>query len=67
MPAKTLDLAKGNRRKFRSQTSDYIYIHIYIWTDEKAEVGRVREENRRRKKIREEKKAEDRRCRGVKR
>ena len=26
-----------------------------IWTDEKAEVGRVREEKRRRKKIREEK------------
>ena len=43
------------------------YIYIYIWTDEKAEVGRVREENKRRKKIREEKKAEDRRCRGVKR
>ena len=26
-----------------------------VWTDEKAEVGRVREEKRRRKKIREEK------------
>jgi len=26
-----------------------------IWTDEKAELGRVREEKRRRKKIREEK------------
>ena len=38
-----------------------------IWTDEKAEVGRVREEKRIRKKIREEKEAEDRRCRCVKR
>jgi hypothetical protein len=26
-----------------------------IWTDEKAEVGRVREEKRRKKKIREQK------------
>ena len=38
-----------------------------IWTDEKAEVGRVREEKKRRKKIREEKEAEDRRCRWAKR
>ena len=48
-----------------------------IWTDEKEEVGRVREEKRReekrreekrrRKKIREEKEAEDRRCRRAKR
>jgi hypothetical protein len=38
-----------------------------IWTDDKAEVGRVREEKRRRKKIREEKESEDRRCRCVKR
>jgi len=43
-----------------------------IWTDEKAEVRRVREEkrrdeNRRRKKIREEKKSEERRCRCAKR
>jgi hypothetical protein len=30
-----------------------------IWTDEKAEVGRGREEKRRRKKIREEKESED--------
>ena len=37
------------------------------WTDEKAEVGRVREEKRGRKKIREEKEAEDRRCRCAKR
>ena len=36
------------RRKFRSQTSDK------IWTDEKAEVGRVRKEKRR-EKIRQEK------------
>ena len=39
-----------------------------IWTDEKAEVGRVREEKRRRrKKIREEKESEERRCRCAKR
>ena len=30
-----------------------------IWTDGKAEVGRVREEKRRRQKIREEKESED--------
>ena len=36
------------------------------WTDEKAEVGRVREEKKRRsKKIREEKESEERRCRCV--
>ena len=53
----------------------YIYIY-YIYkmggsleiklpttrTDGKAKVGRVREEKRRRKKIREEKEAEERRC-----
>ena len=34
-----------------------------IWTDEKAEVGRVREEKRSRKKIREEKDTKERsRC-----
>jgi len=38
-----------------------------IWTDGKAEVGRVRGEKRRRKKIREEKESEDRRCRCAKR
>jgi hypothetical protein len=51
-----------------------------IWTDEKAEVGRVREEKRteekrreekkqeaRSKKIREEKEPEERRCRCAKR
>ena len=38
-----------------------------IWTDAKAEVGRVREEKRRREKIREEKESEDRRCRCPKR
>ena len=37
------------------------------WTDEKAEVGRVREEKRGRKKIREEKESEERRCRYAKR
>ena len=34
-----------------------------IWTDGKAEMGRVREEKVRRKKIREEKESEERRCR----
>jgi len=38
-----------------------------IRTDEKAEVGRVREERRRRKKIREEKESEEIRCRCAKR
>jgi len=38
-----------------------------IWTDGKAEVGRVREEKRGRKKIREEKESEERRCRYAKR
>jgi len=38
-----------------------------IWTDEKPEVGRVREEKRRRKKIREEKVSEERRSRRAKR
>ena len=38
-----------------------------IWTDEKTEVGRVREEKSRRKKIRKEKELEDRRCRCAKR
>ena len=40
-----------------------------IWTDEKAEVGRVREEKRReekrRRKVREEKESEAKRCRCV--
>ena len=34
-----------------------------IWTNEKAEVGRVREETARRKKLRKEKESEERRCR----
>jgi hypothetical protein len=38
-----------------------------IWTDGKAEVGRVREEKSRREKIREEKECEKRRCRCAKR
>jgi hypothetical protein len=38
-----------------------------IWTDGKAEVGRVREKKVRRKKIREEKESEERRCRWAKR
>jgi hypothetical protein len=38
-----------------------------IWTDEKAEVGRVREEKNRREKMREEKESEERRCRCAKR
>ena len=40
---------------------------LTTWTDEKAEVGRVREERSRRKKIREEKESEERRCRWTKR
>ena len=38
-----------------------------IWTDFKKEVGRVKEEKRRRKKIREGKESEARRCRRAKR
>jgi hypothetical protein len=38
-----------------------------IWTNGKAEVGRVREEKSRREKIREEKESEERRCRCAKR
>ena len=38
-----------------------------IWTDGKAEVGRVREEKIRSEKIREEKESEERRCRYAKR
>ena len=38
-----------------------------IWTDGKAEVGRVREEKRRREKIREGNESEERRCRSAKR
>ena len=38
-----------------------------IWTDGKAQVGRVREEKRRRKKIRKEKDPEERRFRCAKR
>ena len=38
-----------------------------IWTDGKAEAGRVREEKSRREKIREEKEWEERKCRCAKR
>jgi len=38
-----------------------------VWTDEKAQVGRVREEKRRREKIKEEKESEEIRCRCAKR
>jgi hypothetical protein len=38
-----------------------------IWTDGKAEVGRVKEEKRRREKIREEKESGERKCRCAKR
>jgi len=38
-----------------------------VWTEEKAEVGRVREEQRRSKKMIEEKGSEERRCRCAKR
>ena len=37
-----------------------------IWTDGKAEVVRISEEKSRRKKIREEKESEERRCRCAK-
>ena len=51
---------QDNRRKFRSQTSD----NMDKW---KAEMGRVREEKRRRKKITNEKVSEERRSRCTKR
>ena len=38
-----------------------------IWTDEKAEVGRAKEEKRREEKRREEKKKEDKRRKRVRR
>ena len=38
-----------------------------VWTDEKAEAGRVREEKRREEKRTEEKEAQERRCRHAKR
>ena len=38
-----------------------------IWTDGKAEVGRVKEEKKGSEKIREEKEREERRCRCAKR
>jgi len=38
-----------------------------IWTNEKAEVKRVRKEKKRRKKMRGEKESEERRCRCAKR
>ena len=38
-----------------------------MWTDGKAEVGRVREEKPRSEKTREEKEREERRCRCAKR
>ena len=60
--------------------SIYIYIHICdmiagifevklptLWTDEAAEVGRVREEKGQRKKIREEKESEERTVKCAKR
>ena len=50
----------AHRRKFRSQTSD----NIDRW---KAEMGRVMEEERRRKKIKKEKVSEERRSRCAKR
>ena len=50
---------QDDRRKFRSQTSD----NMDRW---KAEMGRVREEKRRRKKIKKEKVSEERRSRWAK-
>ena len=54
-----------------------MYVHIIegsldvklptIWTDVKAEVGRVKEEKKRSVKIREETESEERRCRCAKR
>jgi len=38
-----------------------------VWINGKAEMGRIREEKRRRKKIRHEKESEERRCRCAKR
>jgi hypothetical protein len=38
LPAKTLDLAKGNRRTFRSQTSDQKK-NIYIYLDRSKSRG----------------------------
>jgi len=38
-----------------------------VWTDEGAEMGRVREEKGRRKKIREEKESEERKLKCAKR
>ena len=54
------NVKRCNRRKFRSQTSD----NMGRW---KAEMGRVREEKRRRKKIKKEKVSEERRSRCAKR
>ena len=51
---------RNDRGKFRSQISD----NMDRW---KAEVGRVREETRRREKIREGKESEERRFRCAKR
>jgi len=42
-------------------------VKLPTMTDGKAEVGQVREEKGRRKKIREEKESEERRCRCAKR
>ena len=50
----------NSRRKFRSQTSDNM-------DRRKAEMGRVREEKRRRKKIKKEKVSKERRYRCAKR
>ena len=56
----------------------FVYVSIFIegrlevklptiWTDGKAEVGRVKEEKKRSDKIREEKERDERRCRCAKR
>ena len=38
-----------------------------LWTNEKGEVGRVREDKKRRRKVREERESEERSCRCAKR
>jgi len=49
------------------RNSEVKFPTISIWTDEAAEVGRVREEKGRRKKIREEKESEERKSKSANR
>jgi hypothetical protein len=62
LPAKTLDLAKGNRRTFRSQTSDQKKIYIYIFGQMKKqrwEESEKRTKEERRSEKRKRQKTED--------